>query len=83
MNIQVLGSGCTNCKNLFELTKKAVAELNRIDEVEYITDVNRIIEMGLVSTPVLAINGKPVMVGATADIERIKELIKENIDQSK
>lgn len=83
MNIQVLGSGCTNCKNLFELTKKAVAELNRIDEVEYITDVNRIIEMGLVSTPVLAINGKPVMVGATADIERIKELIKENIDQEK
>lgn len=83
MNIQVLGSGCTNCKNLFELTKRAVAELNRIDEVEYITDVNRIIEMGLVSTPVLAINGKPVMVGATADIERIKELIKENIDQEK
>ncbi|HOY46813.1 MAG TPA: MTH895/ArsE family thioredoxin-like protein, partial [Candidatus Dojkabacteria bacterium] len=70
MNIQVLGSGCTNCKNLFELTKRAVAELNRIDEVEYITDVNRIIEMGLVSTPVLAINSKPVMVGATADIER-------------
>ena len=83
MNIQVLGSGCTNCKNLFELTKKAVAELNRIDEVEYITDVNKIIEMGLVSTPVLAINGKPVMVGATADIERIKELIKGNIDQEK
>lgn len=83
MNIQVLGSGCTTCKNLFELTKKAVAELNRIDEVEYITDINRIIEMGLVSTPVLAINGKPVMVGATADIERIKELIKENIDQAK
>ena len=83
MNIQVLGSGCTNCKNLFELTKRAVAELNRIDEVEYITDVNRIIEMGLVSTPVLAINGKPVMVGATADIERIKELIKGNIDQEK
>ena len=83
MNIQVLGSGCTNCKNLFELTKKAVAELNRIDEVEYITDINRIIEMGLVSTPVLAINGKPVMVGATADIERIKELIKENIAQEK
>ncbi len=83
MNIQVLGSGCTNCKNLFELTKKAVAELNRIDEVEYITDINRIIEMGLVSTPVLAINGKPVMVGATADIERIKELIKGNIDQEK
>lgn len=83
MNIQVLGSGCTNCKNLFELTKKAVAELNRIDEVEYITDINRIIEMGLVSTPVLAINSKPVMVGATADIERIKELIKGNIDQEK
>jgi small redox-active disulfide protein 2 len=83
MKIQVLGSGCNTCKNLFELTKKAVAELKRNDEVEYITDLNRIIEMGLVSTPVLAINGTPVMVGATADIERIKEVIKDNINETK
>lgn len=76
MKIQVLGSGCTTCKNLFELTKKAVLELGMTDEVEYITDISKIIEMGVMSSPVLAINGKPVMVGFSADIEKIKELIK-------
>jgi small redox-active disulfide protein 2 len=75
MQIQVLGSGCTTCKSLFELTKKAVAELGLDVEVEYITDVSKIIEMGVMSSPVLAVNGKPVMVGYSADINKIKELI--------
>jgi small redox-active disulfide protein 2 len=76
MTIQVLGSGCTTCKRLYELTKQAVTELKLNIEVEYITDVSKIIEMGIMSTPVLAVNWKPVMVGFSADIERIKELIK-------
>jgi small redox-active disulfide protein 2 len=77
MQIQVLGSGCTTCKNLFELTKKAITELGMTEEVEYITDVTKIIEMGVMSSPVLAIDGKPVMVGSTKDIEKIKGLIRQ------
>jgi len=45
MKIQVLGSGCPACRNLFELTKKAVEELNLKAEVEYISDIQKIIEM--------------------------------------
>ncbi len=73
--IQVLGSGCHSCKKLFELTKQAVRELGIDTEVEYITDIQKIIEMGVMQSPVLAINGKPVMAGSVSDIERIKELI--------
>ena len=62
MKIQILGSGCPTCKSLYELTKKAMTELGRDDEVEYITDITKIIEMGVMSSPVLAINEKPVMV---------------------
>ena len=46
------------------------------EEVEYITDVNKIIEMGMMTSPVLAVDGVPVMTGYIDDIERIKELIK-------
>lgn len=74
-SIQVLGSGCPVCKKLFELTKRAVQELGIISEVEYITDIQKIIEMGVIQSPVLAINGKPVMTGSTSDIEKIKQLI--------
>ncbi|MFA6007222.1 MAG: thioredoxin family protein [Candidatus Shapirobacteria bacterium] len=77
MKIQVLGSGCPTCKNLFELTKKAVEELKIEAEVEYSTDVSKIIEMGIMQSPVLAIDNKAVMVGS-ADINKIKELIKKS-----
>jgi len=72
MKIEVLGSGCPACHKLFELTKKAVADLGLKDEVEYVTDIQKIIEMGVMQIPVLVIDGKPVMTGATNDIEKVK-----------
>ena len=75
LKIQVLGSGCPTCKKLFELTKQAVEELGLKIEVEYITDIQKIIEMGVMQSPVLAIDGKPVMAGPIPDVEKIKDLI--------
>ena len=79
MKIQVLGSGCATCKKLFELTQKAVLELRLNTEVEYITDIQKIVTMGLMKSPVLAVNGKPALVGFTPDITEIKKRILENI----
>jgi len=73
--IQVLGSGCPTCKKLFELTKQAMQELGINTEVEYITDIQKIVEMGVMQSPVLAINGKPVMTGSVSDVEKIKKII--------
>jgi small redox-active disulfide protein 2 len=75
MKIQVMGSGCPKCKKLFDLTKEAVKQLNLKDDVEYITDVSKIIEMGIMSSPVLAIDGKAALVGFLPDIEKIKDAI--------
>ena len=75
MKIQVLGSGCATCKKLYELTQEAVKQLNLDEKVEYITDVSKIIEMGVMSSPVLAIDGKPALVGFLPDIEKIKSLL--------
>ena len=79
MQIQVLGSGCPTCKKLFELTKQAVEELGLKIEVGYITDIQRIVEMGVMSSPVLAIDGKPAITGFLPDIEKIKDTIKKFI----
>lgn len=73
--IQVFGSGCPSCKRLHELTQRAVQELGMSVEVEYVTDVQRLIELGVMQSPVLAINGKPVLAGSVSDIETIKEVI--------
>jgi hypothetical protein len=79
MKIQVLGSGCPTCKKFNDMTIQAVKELGLKDNVEYLTGdkgTSKIIEMGIMSSPVLVIDNKPVMVGFTPDIEKIKFLIK-------
>lgn len=79
MKIQVFGSGCPTCKKLYEITQKAVSEMEMKEKVEYVTGtegMQGIIQMGVMSSPVLAVNGKPVMTGFIPDIEKIKNLLK-------
>ncbi len=75
MKIEVLGSGCPTCKKLHQLTEQAVKDLGMNIEVEYSDDIQKILDMGVMSSPVLATDGKPVSVGSVPSIERIKELI--------
>lgn len=74
-SIQVLGSGCSTCKKLFELTKQAVQELGITTEVEYINDIQKIVSMGVMSSPVLAINEKVAIAGQLPSLDKIKELL--------
>ena len=78
-SIQVLGSGCPTCKQLLETTKKVVQELKIDTEVEYITDVAKMIEMGVMTSPVLAVNGKPVLTGGGKREEDVKKVFQEHI----
>jgi len=78
MKIEVVGSGCATCKKLFEIVQKAVSELKMDVKVEYITDIQKIVAMGLMQSPVLLVNDKPALVGFTSDIEKIKSLISQN-----
>lgn len=75
MKIQVLGSGCKTCKKLFEMTKEAVKQLGRPEQVEYITDVSKIIELGVMKSPVVTVDGRVVVAGFVPDIEKLKRLL--------
>lgn len=82
MKIAVLGSGCSNCKRLYEITQKAVEELGLSIQVEYITGdegLKKIMELGLMQSPVLTIDDEAVMVGFIDDTEKIKEIINEKL----
>ncbi|MDD3284171.1 MAG: thioredoxin family protein [Patescibacteria group bacterium] len=81
-NIQVLGSGCSTCKKLFELTKLAVSELGIEIGVEHITDIQRIISMGILSSPALVVNEKVLISGKVPNLEEIKQLIKNKTAES-
>jgi small redox-active disulfide protein 2 len=57
MKVQILGTGCPKCKLLEQHAREAVAELGVQAEIEKVTDIEAIMEMGVMMTPALAIDG--------------------------
>ena len=75
MKIQILGTGCPKCKKLEENARKAVAELSLDCEIEKVTDLNEIMEYGVMMTPGFAVNKNVKSVGKVLSPAQIKDFI--------
>ena len=73
--IQILGTGCSKCKTLTENAEAAVKELGIEYEIVKVTDINDIINFGVMMTPAIAVDGEVKIVGKLASVEEIKELL--------
>lgn len=74
-SIKVLGAGCKNCHEQYEQVKKAVEELGLNVDVEYITDMEKVMAYGVMSMPAIVINEKVVSMGKVLkSVEVIKLL---------
>lgn len=72
--IKVLGSGCKSCHALLEASKDAVKNMGLSIEVEYVTDMEKIMEYGVMSMPALVVNENVVSMGKVlkaADVENL------------
>lgn len=74
-SIKVLGSGCKNCHTLYENTKEAVKEAGASVEVEYVTDMQKVMGYGVMSMPALVINEKVVSSGRVLKASEIADLL--------
>jgi len=81
MKIKVFGSGCSNCKKLYETTKKIIKELDIKTGVEYIEDVSEMIKMGIMSSPALVIDDKIILAGGNKSEKDIKEALIKNLNK--
>ncbi len=79
ISLQVLGSGCPTCKKLLDLTNQAVADLGLDLKVEYVTEIDKMIALGIMSTPALAIDNQPLISGCLPSLEEIKDLITQKL----
>ena len=73
-NIKVLGAGCKSCHEMYENTKIALRNAGIESEVEYVTDMEKIMAYGIMSMPGLVINERVVSMGKvlkSADIEKL------------
>ncbi len=75
MIIQVLGPGCSRCKNLYETVNKAVQETKVDALVEKIQDMQKILEFDIIMTPGLVIDGQVKVAGRVPTLEEVKKLI--------
>lgn len=73
--IKVLGSGCKNCHALLENTQKAISNMGLSVEVEYVTDMEKIMEYGAMSMPVLVVNEKVVSMGKVLKSAEAEKLL--------
>lgn len=77
VSIKVLGSGCKSCHQLYENTKEAVKNAGLSVEVEYITDLEKIMEYGVMSMPGLVVNEKVVSMGKVLKTSEVEKLLGE------
>ena len=75
MKLTIYGSGCAKCEKLNANAEAAAQALGLDYEVEKITDVNSIIDAGVMHTPALAVNGEIVVEGKIPGPDEIKPFL--------
>ncbi|MBC8378412.1 MAG: TM0996/MTH895 family glutaredoxin-like protein [Planctomycetes bacterium] len=75
MKIQILGTGCPKCNQLYQNAREAIESLGIESEVEKVTDLNDIMAFGVMVTPALAIDGVVKTRGKMPSVEDIKQMI--------
>jgi small redox-active disulfide protein 2 len=76
MKVQILGSGCPKCKLLEQHAREAVAELGIQADIEKVMDTDAIIEMGVMMTPALAVDGEVKSVGKVLTKDQVVAFLK-------
>lgn len=73
--IKVLGAGCPSCHKQYENAQEAVKSLGLDAEVEYITDLAKVMEYGVMSVPAVVVNDKVVSMGKVLKATEVEDLL--------
>jgi small redox-active disulfide protein 2 len=71
-----LGTGCPKCRLLEENVRKALTETGMKAEITKVTDIGKIVDYGVMSTPTLVINGDVKASGKILDVQEIKKWLR-------
>lgn len=78
MNIKILGTGCSRCKALEQVTRSAVTEMGIAADIEKVEDIVTIMNYGVMNTPALVIDEKITLSGRVPSLTEIKEVLTKN-----
>jgi small redox-active disulfide protein 2 len=75
MEIRVLGTGCARCATLAENARQAVEAAGVDATVEERHDPMEIVQMGILTTPALVIDGELVLAGHVATVPQLQQVL--------
>ena len=75
MDIKILGTGCPKCLNLEKAARTAAESFDFGINVGKVSDIDDIMDYGVMITPALVIDEKVVSSGKVLSVEQIKEII--------
>lgn len=73
MDIKVLGTGCTNCKNTIALIDQVAKAKGVTVNLEKVEELRDIMGYGVMSTPGVVINGKVVHAGGVPSRDTVEQ----------
>ena len=73
MKLEILGTGCVKCEQLYQNAQKAVSELDIDAEIIKIEDIDKIVDYGVMMVPGLVIDGEVKSTGKALSPEDIKK----------
>jgi len=77
MKIEILGTGCPKCKKLNELVEETINDLGVSAEIIKVTDINKMIDYGVMVTPALVIDGEIKVAGKVPNKQEVTQWIEE------
>jgi len=76
MEVKVVEPGCARCKATLELVKKVVEREKINAKVEYVTDMRRAVELGIMATPAVIVDGEIIVQGRIPSESEIVKALK-------
>jgi len=73
--LEVLGSECPACQELYKRVVEAAKKLKLDTDILYSNDIQRIIDIGLQSAPILIINDEVALKGELLTVDDLVELL--------
>ncbi len=73
--IEVLGPGCMRCQETYRVVRHVVESAGLACEVVKVEAYQRMVQLGVLATPAIAIDGAVVLTGRIPKAEEVRELL--------
>ena len=75
MRIQIAGPGCPNCQKTERNVIDACAALDLAAHISHVTNIADILDLGVMRTPAVVIDGEVVISGRVPTVSELKNML--------